>query len=374
MAAAKLHGQQISYMTDYPIVAVREPYGVTAHILSWNYPGQMFGRSVVSSLAMGNAMVLKPSEDACLSPLVFCEIVRGASLPDGALNMVTGLGEEAGAALTAHHDIDFVTFTGSPQVDVLVQKAAAARTIKCVLKLGGKSPQIVFEDADLDRAATVVLKAIRQNAGQTCFAGSHLLVPHSIYERFVGMIAQHFVQSSAGTPAMNRDCGPLINVEQKQRVEGFIKRAIDSGISMLANGKVEDDLPVVGFYVAPTLFGPVLRDHQLACREVFRPLPAVIPFEDEEDAVAFANGTDFGLRVGIWTRDGSRQTRMAKRMQCNQAYINCYGARGSFVLPFSDVRRSGHGRGKGFLVLEEFCTVKTIVHYHGEQKINLIRK
>jgi aldehyde dehydrogenase (NAD+) len=365
-AADKLHGQQIPYMTDYHVVVVREPYGVTAHILPWNYPAQMFGRSVVPSLAMGNAVVLKPSEDACLSPLAFCDIAREAGLPDGALNVVTGLGEEAGAALTAHHDIDFVTFTGSPQVGVLVQKSAAERTIKCVLELGGKSPQIVFEDADLDRAATVVLKAITQNAGQTCSAGSRLLVQRSIYDRFVGMLAQRFAQSSAGTPAMNRDCGPLINAEQKQRVEGFIKQAIDCGIPVLAKGKVEDNLPSGGFYVAPTLFGPVPRDHQLACEEVFGPVLAVIPFEDEEDAVALANGTDFGLLAGIWTRDGSRQTRMAKRMQCGQVYINCYGAGGGIELPFGGVKRSGHGREKGFLALEEFCNVKTIVQYHGE--------
>lgn len=365
-AADKLHGQQIPYMTDYHVVVVREPYGVTAHILPWNYPAQMFGRSVVPSLAMGNAVVLKPSEDACLSPLAFCDIARDAGLPDGALNVVTGLGEEAGAALTAHRDIDFVTFTGSPQVGVLVQKAAAERTIKCVLELGGKSPQIVFEDADLDRAATVVLKAITQNTGQTCSAGSRLLVQRSIYDRFVGLVAQRFAESSAGTPAMDRDCGPLINAEQKQRVEGFIKRAIDSGIPVLAQGKVASDIPPGGFYVAPTLFGPVPRDHQLACEEVFGPVLAVIPFEDEEDAVALANGTDFGLLAGIWTRDGSRQTRMAKRMQCGQVYINCYGAGGGIELPFGGVKRSGHGREKGFLALEEFCNVKTIVQYHGE--------
>ena len=153
-AADKVHGQQIPYLDGYQVVVLHEPYGVTAHILPWNYPAQMFGRSVVPALAMGNAAVLKPSEDACMSPLAFCEIAREAGLPAGALNVVTGLGEEAGAALTSHHDIDFVTFTGSPEVGTLVQKAAADRTLKCVLELGGKSPQIVFEDADLDRAAT----------------------------------------------------------------------------------------------------------------------------------------------------------------------------------------------------------------------------
>ncbi len=364
-AADKLHGQQIPYLNDYHVVVLREPHGVTAHILPWNYPAQMFGRSVVPALAMGNAAVLKPSEDACLTPLAFCDIAREAGLPDGALNVVTGLGEEAGAALTAHHDIDFVTFTGSPEVGTLVQQAAAARTLKCVLELGGKSPQIVFEDADLERAATVVLKAITQNGGQTCSAGSRLLVQRPVYERFLAMVAERFAQSSAGTPAMDRDCGPLINAAQQQRVEGFIQRAIASGIPVLARGRVAEGVAPGGYYVAPTLFGPVPRGHQLACEEVFGPVLAAIPFDDEDDAVALANATDFGLLAGIWTRDGGRQIRMAKRMHCGQVYLNCYGAGGGVELPFGGVKRSGHGREKGFLALEEFCNVKTVVQYHG---------
>ncbi|MGE5117684.1 MAG: aldehyde dehydrogenase family protein, partial [Betaproteobacteria bacterium] len=228
--ADKLHGQQIPYLNDFHVVVLREPYGVTAHILPWNYPAQMFGRSVVPALATGNAAVLKPSEDACLTPLAFAGIAHEAGLPDGALNVVTGLGEEAGAALTAHPGIDFVTFTGSPEVGTLVQQAAARRHLKVVLELGGKSPHLVFEDADLERAAGFVLKAITQNAGQTCSAGSRLLVQRSIYDRFVGTVAERFRHASAGTPAMDRDCGPLINADQQRRVEGFIRDAKASGI------------------------------------------------------------------------------------------------------------------------------------------------
>lgn len=365
-AADKLHGQQIPYLNDFHVVVVREPYGVTAHILPWNYPAQMFGRSVVPALAMGNAAVLKPSEDACMTPLAFCAIAKEAGLPDGALNVVTGLGEEAGAALTAHGDIDFVTFTGSPEVGTLVQKAAAERTLKCVLELGGKSPQIVFDDADLERAATFVLKAITQNGGQTCSAGSRLLVQRSIYDRFVATVAERFKRSAAGTPAQDRDCGPLINAAQKARVEGFIRRAQDTGIPILAQGQVAAGVHPGGFYVAPTLFGPVPRDHQLACDEVFGPVLAAIPFDTEADAIVLANATEFGLLAGIWTRDGGRQTRVAKAMKCGQVYINAYGAGGGVELPFGGVKKSGHGREKGFMALEEFCTVKTIVQYHGE--------
>jgi aldehyde dehydrogenase (NAD+) len=365
-AADKVHGEEIPYLSDFHVVVVREPYGVTAHILPWNYPAQMFGRSVIPALAMGNAAVLKPSEDACMTPLAFCDIAREAGLPDGALNVVTGLGEEAGAALTHHRDIDFVTFTGSPEVGTLVQKAAADRTLKCVLELGGKSPQIVFDDADLDRAAIFILKAITQNGGQTCSAGSRLLVQRSIYDSFVGKVAERFALSSAGTPAQDRDCGPLINAAQRDRVEGFIRRAKDTGIPVLAQGKVADGVHPGGFYVAPTLFGAVPRGHELACDEVFGPVLSTLPFDDEEDAIALANATDFGLLAGIWTRDGGRQTRVAKRMKCGQVYINTYGAGGGVELPFGGVKRSGHGREKGLLALEEFCTIKTVVQYYGQ--------
>ena len=365
-AADKLLGQQIPYLEDFQVVVLREPYGVTAHILPWNYPAQMFGRTVVPALATGNAAVLKPSEDACQTPLAFCRIAQQAGLPPGALNVVTGLGEEAGDALTRHRDIDFVSFTGSPEVGTLVQKAAAERTLKCVLELGGKSPQIVFDDADLERAASFVLKAITQNAGQTCSAGSRLLVQRSIHDRFVATVAERFKASSAGTPAMDRDCGPLINAAQKARVEGFIRRAVDSGIPLIAQGRIADGVPAGGYYVPPTLFGPVPRGHELSCDEVFGPVLSVIPFDDEDDAVALANGTDYGLIAGIWTRDGGRQTRVAKRMKCGQVYINTYGAGGGVELPFGGVKRSGHGREKGFIALEEYCTVKTVVQYHGK--------
>lgn len=365
-AADKVHGQHIPYLNDFHVVVLREPYGVTAHILPWNYPAQMFGRSVVPALAMGNAAVLKPSEDACLTPLAFAAIAQEAGLPDGALNIVTGLGEEAGAALSAHPDINLITFTGSPEVGTLVQKAAADSLIKCVLELGGKSPQIVFEDADLDRAVQFVVRAITQNGGQTCSAGSRLLVQQSIYDRFIARVAERFAQTAAGTPAMDRECGPLINRAQKERVEGFIRRARESGIQVLAQGQVADGVPAGGYYVAPTLFGPVPRDHQLACDEVFGPVLSAMPFADEEDAVRLANATEFGLLAGIWTRDGGRQTRMAKKMQCGQVYLNCYGAGGGVELPFGGYKKSGHGREKGFLALEEFCIVKTVVQYHGQ--------
>jgi aldehyde dehydrogenase (NAD+) len=364
-AADKLHGQQIPYLNDYHVVVLREPYGVTGHILPWNYPAQMFGRTVVPALATGNAPVLKPSEDACLTPLALAGIAAEAGLPAGALNVVTGLGEEAGAALSAHPGVDYLSFTGSPEVGTLVQQAAARRHVKCVLELGGKSPHLVFDDADLDRAETAIVKAIAQNAGQTCSAGSRLLVQRGIHDALVERLVGRFAATRAGTPAMDVDCGPLINAAQLQRVEGFIRRARDSGVPLLAQGRVADGVPAGGFFVPPTMFGAVPRDHELACDEVFGPVLSVIPFDDEADAVRLANATDYGLIAAVWTRDGGRQTRVARQMRCGQVYINCYGAGGGVELPFGGVKKSGHGREKGFVALEEFTVIKTVVQYHG---------
>jgi len=365
-AADKVHGQVIPYISDYNVSVVREPYGVTGHILPWNYPAQMLGRTLAPALAMGNATVLKPSEDACLTSLAMVEIFEEAGLPAGAVNIVTGTGEAAGAALTAHRDVNYLSFTGSPEVGAMVQRAAAEHHVKCVLELGGKSPQIIFDDADLERAVPVICKAITQNAGQTCSAGSRLMIQASIFDAVAARVAEQFKTLAAGTPEMDLACGPLINAAQHQRVRGFLDRAKRAGVPVLAEGHIADGVPAGGYFVAPTLFGPVARGNELACEEVFGPVLSAIPFEDEADAVALANATDYGLVAGIWTRDGARQTRMARQMQCGQVYLNCYGAGGGVELPFGGVKKSGHGREKGFLALEEVSVLKTIVQYYGQ--------
>ena len=362
-AADKVHGEQIPYMNGYNVNVVRVPHGVTAHIIPWNYPAQMFGRSLAPALAMGNAAVLKPSEDACLSGIRLAELAMEAGLPPGALNVVTGYGHEAGAALTAHTGINFATFTGSPEVGVLVQESTAKNSVPCVLELGGKSPQIVFNDADLSKALPVIVKAITQNAGQTCSAGSRLLIQEDIYDKFIGMVADAFKKVKVGTPEMDLDCGPIVNQKQFKRVNTFIDEAVASGVPLLARGVLAAGLAADGYFVAPALFGAVPRDHNLACKEVFGPVLSAMTFKDEDDAVRLANATEFGLVAGIWTENGSRQSRMAQKVISGQVFINCYGAGGGVELPFGGMKKSGHGREKGFLALEEMSTTKTIVQY-----------
>ncbi len=364
-AADKVHGHIIPFLNGYSVNVVHEPYGVTGHILPWNYPAQMIGRSLTASLAMGNAVVLKPAEDACQSALRLAELASEVGFPDGAINIVTGRGHEAGEALCRNPGVGFISFTGSPQVGQIIQKACADNFITCTLELGGKSPQIIFDDADFDAAIPTVCKAIVQNTGQTCSPGSRVLVQKNVYDDFIGAVAKEFAKLRAGTPEMDLDCGPVINAKQRGRVQSFIDQAREQGIPVLAEGAIAQGVPNGGFYVTPTLFGQVPRGNRLEQEEVFGPVLAAFSFEDEEDAVRLANSTDYGLVAGVWTGNGGRQQRVAKRVRAGQVFINGYGAGGGIELPFGGTGKSGHGREKGFMALEEFAVTKTIVHKHG---------
>ena len=361
-AADKVHGETVPFMAGYDVRVVREPHGVTGHIIPWNYPAQMFGRTLAPALAMGNATVLKPAEEACLTTLRIAAMAAETGFPPGALNVVTGTGAVAGAALSRHPDVDFLSFTGSPEVGVLIQTEAAKNHIGCTLELGGKSPQIVFEDAELDRALPVLTNAIVQNGGQTCSAGSRVLVHRPIWDELTRALAERFGRLTAAAGSDDGDLGPLISARQRDRVQRYLDGAGPAPV--LARGKVADGAPEGGFYVAPALFGPVEPGSPLGQEEVFGPVLAAIPFDDEAQAIAIANDTDYGLAAGVWTRDGDRQQRVAKAMRCGQVFINGYGAGGGIELPFGGVRKSGHGREKGFAALLEFSTLKTIVHHH----------
>ncbi|WP_199543519.1 aldehyde dehydrogenase family protein [Paraburkholderia kururiensis] len=364
-AADKLHGETLPYQAGYTVLTVREPHGVTAHIVPWNYPMQIFGRSVGAALAAGNACVVKPAEDACLSVLRVAELAAEAGLPAGALNVVTGYGHEAGAALASHAGIHHISFTGSPQTGKLVAQMAAENHVPVTLELGGKSPQIVFADADLDAALPVLVSAIVQNAGQTCSAGSRVLIERAVYEPLLDRLATAFNTLRVGPWHADLDCGPLINAKQQQRVWDFLSDAQHDGIAMAAHGEVVADAPESGFYQAPTLLRDVPATHRLAREEVFGPVLAAMPFESEDEAVALANGTAYGLVAAIWTRDGARQLRMARRVRSGQVFINNYGAGGGVELPFGGVGHSGHGREKGFEALYGFTVLKTIAIRHG---------
>ena len=361
----KLHGETIPYQDGYSVFTWREPHGVTGHIIPWNYPMQIFGRSVGGALAGGNVCVVKPAEDACLSLLRVAQLAAEAGFPAGAINIVTGYGHEVGDALARHAGIDHISFTGSPKVGTLIQQVAAERHCPVTLELGGKSPQIVFADADLDAVIPTVINAIVQNAGQTCSAGSRLLVEQAIYEPLLQRLGAAFTQLRVGPAAMDLDLGPLIRQSQQQRVWDFLSDAQVAGIPMVAQGQIVDEAPDSGFYQAPTLLRDVPVMHRLAQEEVFGPVLAAMAFVDEDHAVELANATQFGLVAGVWTRDGALQFRMAKRVRSGQVFINNYGAGGGVELPFGGVKSSGHGREKGFEALDGFTTLETVASRHG---------
>ncbi len=364
-AADKVHGETIPFAEGYTALTLREPHGVTAHIVPWNYPMQIIGRSVGAALAMGNACVLKPAEDACLTALAFARIAQEAGLPAGALNLVPGLGEEAGAALAAHPGVRHISFTGSVAVGAAIQAAAARNAVPVTLELGGKSPQIVFADADLDEALPFLVNAGIQNAGQTCSAASRILVQRAVFDEVAQRMAARYRTLHVGPALDNPDVGPLISAAQRERVLAYLALAEADGARFVAQAPLPATLPAGGCWVPPTLLAGVAPTHRLAQEEIFGPVQLLLPFDDEAQALAIANGTAFGLVAGVWTRDGSRALRLARRLHCGQVFINNYGAGGGVELPFGGVKHSGHGREKGFEALYGFSTLKTVAIRHG---------
>ncbi|WP_192036225.1 aldehyde dehydrogenase family protein [Halomonas sp. YLGW01] len=363
--ADKLHGETIPFETDYAVMTLREPFGVCGQIIPWNYPSQIFGRCVAAALAAGNTVVLKPAEDACLSVLRLAALASRTELPPGVLNVVPGLGREAGAALAAHPGIDHLSFTGSPETGTRVTQAAAEHHVPVTLELGGKSPQLVFADADLDAALPAVLRGIIQNAGQTCSAGSRLLVEAGCFDEVVGRLAESFAALRCDVGEADPDCGPLINARQREQLETRLAAARADGIRVAAAGRLAPGAPEGGHFVMPQLLVDVPPGHAVTREELFGPMLVVERFADEAEALRLANATDFGLCAGVWTRDGGRQLRLAKAIRSGQVFVNNYGAAGGVELPFGGVGRSGHGREKGFEGLKSYTRLKTIAIRHG---------
>jgi aldehyde dehydrogenase (NAD+) len=364
-AGDKIHGDTIPFLPGYTALTLREPHGVVAGIIPWNYPLQILARVAGAALAMGNTLVVKPAEDASLTTIRIAELALEAGMPEGVFNVVTGYGRAAGAELSAHPGVDYVTFTGSPATGTAIQQAAAANNRGVTMELGGKSPQIVFADADIEAALPVLVNAIIQNGGQTCSAGSRVLVEKPVYERVASGLAGRFAKLVAGPHDADLDLGALINKRQQERVAAMVNAAEKAGTPVLARGSVAPDAPAGGHYFAPALFGTVDPDATVAQEEVFGPVLTLFPFSDEEEAIRLANGTDYGLVAGVWTKDGARQHRVAKRVRSGQVFVNGYGAGGGVELPFGGFKKSGHGREKGFEALYDMSATKTIVFNHG---------
>jgi aldehyde dehydrogenase (NAD+) len=364
-AADKVHGETIPFQSGFTVMTLYEPHGVTAHIVPWNYPLQMTGRSVAPSLAMGNAIVLKPAEDTSLTALALAKLAEEAGFPPGVFNVVTGLGEEAGAALSAHSGIGHISFTGSREVGRLIQAAAAKNTIPVTLELGGKSPQVVFSDASLDEAGATIVKSIAHNAGQTCSAGSRVLIQDDIYERFTTELADRFKALRVGSASQDLDLGPVVNAAQRTRIESYLEIARRDRLQILAEGSFGTNLPAGGYYVKPTLIGDVPSSHTLAQEEIFGPVLVALRFRDEQHAVEIANDTPYGLSAGVWSSDIGRSMRLARSIEAGQLFVNNYGSAGGVELPFGGVKGSGFGREKGFEALYGFGVLKTVTFRHG---------
>ena len=359
----KIHGETTPVSVPYYPGAkflhytVREPVGVVGAIIPWNFPLLMAIERLAPALACGNAVILKPAEQTPLSALWLGELLLEAGVPAGVVNVVPGYGPTAGAAIARHMGIDKVTFTGSTEVGREVLKASAGNMKRVTMELGGKSPNIVFADADLDAAAKGIFTGIFYNQGQCCSAGSRVFIERPVYEKMLGALADRSKTVKLGNPLDPKThMGPVVSDEQRKRVLSYIESGRKDGAQLLSGGAAA---PGPGYFVSPTVFGAVKDEMAIAREEIFGPVVAVMPFDSVDEVVARANGTDYGLVSAVWTKDVKRAHQMAQKIKAGTVWINCY----HFVdaaAPWGGVKQSGYGREKGAYALENYTALKSV--------------
>lgn len=357
--AADLGGREIPVGRDVLDLTIREPFGVSAQINAWNFPLSMAARSIAAALAAGNTVVVKTSELAPVTTAMLGRMLSASGIPAGVVNILHGFGTECGAALAAHPGIDVLTFTGSVVTGIEVAKAAAGGVTPCVLELGGKSPVIVFPDADLDAAASALASALVDSNGQCCDLPSRALVHTSVHDEFTTRVVDTLASMTWGPGIDDHDWGPLISHEQLARVAGLVDRGCAAGATIAHGGRARSH-PGGGAYFEPTVLVGVAPDLEIAHEEVFGPVLAVMPFDSEEEAVELANGTAYGLAAFVWTRDVARALRMTRDVRAGQVFVNCFGSGDPVMTPFGGFGRSGYGREKGAAALETYSQVKNI--------------
>jgi len=341
-------------------LVLREPVGVVGAITPWNYPLHQITLKVAPALAAGCTVVLKPSEVAPFNAFILAEVIEQAGLPAGVFNLVTGYGPAAGEALVRHPQVDMISFTGSTRAGKRISELAAQTVKRVALELGGKSPSVILEDADLATAVRSTVNACYLNSGQTCTALTRMLVPESKYEEAARLAAEVARGFTVGDPlAETTKLGPLASKAQLERVRGYIRKGIEEGAELLAGGaEPPEGVPAGGYYVKPTVFGRVKNSMTIAQEEIFGPVLAIIPYKDEEDAVRIANDTIYGLAGAVWGKDEQRAQRVARRIRAGQVDVN--GGAFNLNAPFGGFKQSGHGREAGVYGLEEFLEYKSL--------------
>lgn len=350
-----------TYSPDVVGYTLREPFGVVGGVIPWNAPGPMFITEVGAAIAAGNTIVMKPAEDAPLTPLALAKLSLEAGIPAGVINVVTGYGAEAGAAIPAHPRIRRMGFTGSPQTGRAIMEACSRNLTPLHLELGGKSPQVVFPDADLDVAAAAIATGVTLNTGQICAAGTRVVVDRSIHAEVVDKLADAMTKVTVGPWHQKVQMGPLINGKQHERVCGFIDIGKEQGATLVTGGGRPSGTDFdAGWFVEPTLFDNVTPDMRIAQEEIFGPVLSVIPVDGEAEAIEVANGVDYGLVASVWTRDVGTAVRMTRALQAGQVGVNNALGAGVIGGPFGGYKNSGFGRTMGADAVLEWTQVKTV--------------